>query len=166
MITTILLVALCMSLFCLAMYTMMQDGHIFNFMRQPIVDRMEADKAQRDKELTAQQTARSKAKKDSITAGDTPEYREAIMKVFDAEAKDLVEEWDRKLKAYDKWKPIVLCPLCFSSFWGSMVFFMANWYMNFHPWNWWILPVWAFTCAITVLFNGILNAVCNKLEVY
>lgn len=162
-----LLVVLFMSAVCVGMRIAMSEGHIFEFIRKPVIDRMKKvndTHKERKKEI---QDLAAKDKAEIIDRHRTIESAYNELNYTAALYKDMIEDLDKKhdkeIKRNFYWlKPLVICVYCFSSFWGSLAFFGIHYlYLHDTATAW---PIWIPSVFMCLCLNAILDGIMSKIR--
>lgn len=156
---------LLMSLFCSGLFIAMQEGHLLNFMRQWAVDAQRMENEEHEDAIYETNKAHTNAKHAKRIEGAAPEELERLNKVKAKRIERLNKEYER---AQNKWfwlKPIILCPYCFASFWGTLAFLIIHGLVLETPFNVGLGGLWFISVTGCVVINALLHSLLHKLDI-
>lgn len=160
-----------MSLFCIGLYITMQPGHVFNFIRQPVVEILHAaEMFYNDQRTDYINSASEKKQRKLEELGHAPDPDAAANIVRqvnlerDMELRVMALEYEREVSMFWYLKPFVLCPWCFASTYGSAVFWsLHGWYFNDASVQ--LLPLYIVSVFGCLFVNAVLETFCSHFKI-
>lgn len=164
---TILLTILIMSVFCVGVYCLMQEGMILNFLRQGSIETINELKKSLDMLIESENKAFTSYKESLFEMHKAGEISlEGVNKAVSIRAthkQDNIEthkfQYELIVSKFNWLKPITLCLWCFASFWGTIAFVIVQTSTplklgyDFYQ----IVPVWLLCIVCTVPINGLFD---------
>lgn len=154
-----------MSVFCCSIYLLMQREQPLHFLRRSILNQVNQEKERHEEQIKKIKAEFATDKVKHINKGETDiiKQKRAILKETEAHLNDYHKE---RMRWFNVYKPLVLCVWCFASFWGTIAFVLSHlffWHSDFS--NWKLYPVWAVSIIFCSLFNAIISAIMQKLNI-